>query len=62
MLILVIEDQLFLWVDTMRHLKLELPPTLVMAKAVEIAKSLNIDENEFKASWVGFRISELEKD
>jgi hypothetical protein len=24
------EDQLFLWVDTMRHLKLELPPTLVM--------------------------------
>ena len=45
-----LEDRLFLWVDTMRHLKLELPPTLVMAKAVEIARSLNINKNEFKAS------------
>ena len=45
-----LEDQLFLWVNTMRHLKLELPPILVMAKAVEIARSLNIKENEFKAS------------
>ena len=34
---------------------LELPPTLVMAKAVEIARSLNIDENEFKASWGWFQ-------
>ena len=39
----------------MRHLKLELPPTLVMAKAVGIARSLNIDENEFKASWGWFQ-------
>jgi hypothetical protein len=46
-----LEDQLLLWVDTIRHLKLELPPTLVMAKSVAIARSLNIDENEFKASW-----------
>jgi hypothetical protein len=37
-----------------RHLKLELPPTLVVAKAVEIARSLNIDEHEFKASWGWF--------
>jgi hypothetical protein len=50
-----LEDQLFLWVDTMRHLKLELPPTLVMAKAVEIARSLNIDEKEYKASWGWFQ-------
>ena len=39
----------------MRHLKLELPPTLVMAKAVEIARSLNIDENELKAPWDWFQ-------
>ena len=39
----------------MRHLKLELPPTLVMVKAVEIARSLNIDENEFKDSWGWFQ-------
>ena len=50
-----LEDQLFLWVNTMRHLKLELPPTLVMTKAVEIARSLNIDENEFKVSWGWFQ-------
>jgi hypothetical protein len=37
-----LEDQLFVWVHTMRHFKLELPPTLVMAKAVEITRSLTI--------------------
>ena len=39
----------------MRHLKLELPLALVMAKAFEIARSLNIDENEFKTSWGWFQ-------
>ena len=39
----------------MRHLKPELPPTLVMAKAVEIARSFYIDENEFKAPWGWFQ-------
>ena len=50
-----LEDQLFLWVDTMKHLKLELPQTLVMTKVVEITRSLNIKENEFKSSWVWFQ-------
>ena len=39
----------------MRHLKLELLPTLVMTKAVEIVRSLNIKENEFKAWWGWFQ-------
>ena len=39
----------------MRHLKLELLPTLVMTKAVEIVRSLNIKENEFNASWGWFQ-------
>ena len=42
-------------------MKLELPPTLVMAKAVEIARSLNIDENEFKASWGWFQSFRTQK-
>ena len=50
-----LEDQIFLWIDSMRRLKLELPPTIVMAKAAEIARSLNIEENEFKASWGWFQ-------
>ena len=57
-----LEDQLILWVDTMRHSKLELPPTLVMAKALEIVSSLNIDEMNLMLPGVGFRISELTKD
>ena len=50
-----LEDQLFLWVDSMKHLKLELPPTLVMTKVVEITRSLNIKENKFKSSWGWFQ-------
>ena len=45
----------------MRHLKLELPPTLVMAKAVEIARSLNINKNELKTSWGWFQKFRIRK-
>ena len=45
----------------MRHLKLELLPTLVMTKAVEIVRSLNIKENEFKASWGWFQKFRIRK-
>jgi hypothetical protein len=34
-----------------RRLKLELPPYLVIAKAIELAKMLEIPANDFKASW-----------
>jgi hypothetical protein len=46
----------------MRHLKLELPPTLAMAKADEIAMSINIKEMNFMLHGIGFRASKLEKD
>jgi DDE superfamily endonuclease len=35
----------------MRRLKLELPPYLVIAKAIELAQTLEIPANDFKASW-----------
>ena len=46
-----LEYRLFTWMDTIRRLKLELPPSLVIAKAREIAGTLNIPEKDFKASW-----------
>jgi hypothetical protein len=46
-----LEYCLYTWIDTMRQLKLELPPTLVIAKAREISNTLNIAEGGFKASW-----------
>ena len=46
-----LEDRLYKWIDAMRRLKLELPPTLVIAKAREISNILNIAEEDFKASW-----------
>jgi hypothetical protein len=46
-----LEDRLFQWIDTMRRLNLELPPYLVIAQAIEPAKTLEIPANDFKASW-----------
>ena len=46
----------------MRKLKLELPPTLVMEKAVEVARMLNIKVRNLRDHGVGFRIPQLKKD
>jgi hypothetical protein len=35
----------------MRRLKLELPPYLVIAKAIKLAKTFEIPANDFQASW-----------
>ena len=35
----------------MRRLKFEVPPVLAIAKAKQIAKSMDLNDNEFKASW-----------
>jgi hypothetical protein len=46
-----LENCLFQWIDTMHCLKLELPPYLVIAKAFELAKTLEIPTSYVKGSW-----------
>ena len=46
-----LEDMLYIWVDSMRRANLPIPPSLAIAKAKNIASSLSISEDEFKASW-----------
>jgi hypothetical protein len=46
-----VEDELYLWIENMRRAKLEVPPSLAIAKAKVIATRLHISEEDFKASW-----------
>ncbi|XP_065668161.1 jerky protein-like [Hydra vulgaris] len=46
-----IENELYIWIDALRRSKIEVPPSLAIMKAKEIAQKLNIKEEEFKASW-----------
>ena len=46
-----LEKRLYLWMHTMRCNKIEIPPSLVKIKALELARTMNIDEMEFKGSW-----------
>jgi hypothetical protein len=46
-----IEDQLFIWIDSMRRANLTVSPSLAIVKAKQIAAALSIPEDSFKASW-----------
>jgi hypothetical protein len=46
-----IEDQLFTWIDAMQRASISVAPSLVIAKAKQIAGALSISEDYFKASW-----------
>ncbi|CAK8690147.1 unnamed protein product [Clavelina lepadiformis] len=46
-----LEDILYLWIDSMRRASLPVPPSLVFAKAKQIAQQLSISEDDFQASW-----------
>jgi len=50
-LITELEDMLYIWIDSMRHAKLPIPPSLAIAKTKNIASSLSIQKFDFKASW-----------
>jgi len=45
-----LEDMLYIWIDSMRHANLPVPPSLAIAKAKSIASSLSIPKTDFKAS------------
>ncbi|KAL2635964.1 hypothetical protein R1flu_007443 [Riccia fluitans] len=46
-----LEDMLYIWIDSMRHANLPVPPSLAIAKVKSIAVNLSIPETDFKASW-----------
>jgi hypothetical protein len=46
-----LEDMLYIWIDSMCHANLPVPPSLTIAKAKNIALNLSIPEMNFKASW-----------
>jgi hypothetical protein len=46
-----LEDMLYIWIDSMCHANLHVPPSLAITKAKSIASSLSIPETDFKASW-----------
>jgi hypothetical protein len=46
-----LEDMLYIWIDSMRHAKLHVSPSLAIAKAKIIASTLSIFDSDFKASW-----------
>jgi hypothetical protein len=46
-----LEDMLYIWIDSMHHANLPVPPSLAIAKVKSIASSLLISKTEFKASW-----------
>jgi hypothetical protein len=46
-----LEDMLYIWIDSMRHARLPVPPSLAIAKAKSIASTLSIFDSDFKASW-----------
>jgi hypothetical protein len=45
-----LEDMLYIWIDSMRHAYLLVPPSLAIAKVKSIALSLSIPKTNFKAS------------
>jgi hypothetical protein len=45
---------LYIWIDSMRHARLPVPPSLAIAKAKSIASTLSISDSDFKASWQWF--------
>ena len=49
-----LEDQLYLWIDSMRRASLPVAPSLAMLKAKKIAEQLSISQDDFKASWQWF--------
>ena len=46
-----LEDNLYVWIDSMRRAKLPVLPSLVIVKAKRVAKQLSIPEGDFKDSW-----------
>ncbi len=46
-----LEDMLYIWIDSMRRVRLPVPPSLAIAKAKSIAFTLSIFYSDFKASW-----------
>jgi hypothetical protein len=46
-----LEDMLYIWIDSMRHAKLPVSPSLAILKAKSIASTLSISNLDFKASW-----------
>ncbi len=46
-----LEDMLYIWVNSMCHARLPVPPSLAIAKAKSIASTLSIFYSDFKASW-----------
>ncbi|CAK8676851.1 unnamed protein product [Clavelina lepadiformis] len=44
-------DILYLWIYSMRRASLPVPPSLVIAKAKQIAQQLLISEDDFQVSW-----------
>jgi hypothetical protein len=46
-----LEDMLYIWIDSMRRVRLLVPPSLAIAKAKSIASTLSISDSNFKASW-----------
>ena len=50
----VLEDMLHDWIDSLRKINQTVPPSLAIEKAKQLAKELNISEDEFKASWEWF--------
>lgn len=46
-----LEERLYRWIEGMRRLELPIPPSLVMAKAAELAQAMDITQGQFKASW-----------
>ena len=59
---LKIEDILYPWIDTMRCTKLTAPPSFAIAKAKQIAVSMNISNNSFKAFWQWFKKFRSQRD
>ncbi len=46
-----LENMLYIWINSMRHAKLLVPPSLTIAKAKNIAFNLSISESNIRASW-----------
>jgi hypothetical protein len=46
-----LEDMLYIWIDSKRHARLPVPPSLAIGKEKSIASTLSIFDSDFKASW-----------
>ena len=51
----LLEDTLYEWINQIRNAKIPVPPSLTLVKARQIADSMNIPEEDFKASWGWFQ-------